>query len=107
MTTAPTSQGENGAWYYALIGTLIYFLLFFPFLGIGIYVVVVAFEGHSILSAIWVIVMYPTIVLSFPASIYFMWRSYLKNLYDKTYLACTFPLLLIVIVVIIESLFRI
>ena len=107
MTSAPTPQKENGAWYCVLIGTLIYFLLFFPFLAATICVVLIALESHSIPSAIWVTVMYPAIVLSFPTSIYVMWSSYLKNLYDKTYLACTFPLLLIVVVIIIESFFRI
>lgn len=107
MKSEAPPQRENGAWYCALIGTLIYFLLFFPFLGIGIYVVGVALKRDSILSAIWVTIMYPAIVLSLPLSIFWMWRSYVKKLYDRTYLACAFPLLLIIAVLIIESFFHI
>ena len=107
MTPTCPPQGENSAWYCALIGTFFYFLLFFPALGIVIYAVATALEGHSILSKIWVTVMYPAIVLSLPSSIYFMWRSYLKNLYDRTYFACTIPLALIMLAMIVESFFHI
>jgi hypothetical protein len=107
MTNTHPPQSENSAWYCSLIGTLIYFLLFFPFLGGSLCLVVIALEGQSLLSKIWVTVMYPAIALSMPMSIYFMWRSYLKNLYDRTYLACAFPLILLMVVIIIESFFRI
>jgi hypothetical protein len=106
MTSTPPPQTENSAWYCALIGSLVYLLLFFPVMGACICMAMVALEGRSTWWAVWVTTMSTCTVLSFPVSIYWMWRCYLKHLYDKTYLACMLPFIVLAVIGIIEWLFH-
>lgn len=101
-----SSEQENGAWYCALIGTVIYVLLFFPLLAVLFCFTMIAFENLATWPAILTTTMYCSILLSLPASIFLMWLSYVKHYYSKTYAACMLPILFFFTLVFIEWVFH-
>ena len=87
--------------------TVIYLLLFLPCLGMTLCGSLISYEQFSFGIGLTYVVLFFSILLSLPASIYLMWSNYRKGQYQRAHFSYALPLLMIMIEFLFEAITRI